>query len=184
VYKPVTERTFLSDAPDAVIEQKRTKARQSCASTRAKYEWLDVDVCLTRRSPRKPNLPKLQGAKQTSEFIHEVYPVSHLSQEIFMVLCCNAKIQPIGLAIPHKGGLSGSMVELKTIFKPAILLPASGIIYAHNHPSGDPTPSDEDRDMTERLIEAGRLLGIKYFDHLILTEDPKVYYSFTEQGGR
>lgn len=178
MYKPVRERMVLSDAE----VPKRTRARQSCASTRAKYEWLDVDVCLTRRSSSRPALPTFERPAQVSAFIHEVFPIAGLTQEIFMVLCCNAKIQPIGLAIPHKGGLSGSMVDLKTIFKPAVLLPASSIFYAHNHPSGDPSPSQEDRMMTERLIEAGKILGIRHNDHLILTEDPKVYYSFSEQG--
>jgi DNA repair protein RadC len=180
MYKPIPERTILADAPP----EKRSRARQACASTRANYEWLDVDVCLTRRSDVKPKLPAIQGARAASAFFHEIYPVGRLAQEVFFVLCLNARLVPVGLAVPHKGGLSGSMVEIKTIFKPAILLPTAGIIYAHNHPSGDTTPSMEDTELTARLKEAGSLLGIKFYDHLILTEDPARYYSFTEGQGR
>jgi len=180
MYKPIPERTFLASYLADQTDERVAKARRSCASTRAKYEWLDVDVCLTRRSEKRPNLPTIQGARSASDFIHEVYPVDRLAQEVFFVLCMNAKLVPVGLAVPHKGGLSGSIVELKTIYKPAILLPTAGIIYAHNHPSGDPTPSMDDEQLTQRLKEAGRLLGIKFYDHIVLTPDPSVYYSFSE----
>ena len=67
------------------------------------------------------------------------------------------------------GSVNVTLVHPREVFKPAILLNAAAIIVAHNHPSGDPTPSPEDRALTARLIEAGRLLGIEVLDHLVLT---------------
>ncbi|HWF62696.1 MAG TPA: JAB domain-containing protein [Nitrospira sp.] len=77
--------------------------------------------------------------------------------------------------------LSGRLrATVREVFKPAILLNACAIIAVHNHPSGDPTPSPEDRTLTTRLRDAGDLLGIRLFDHLILGDDR--LYSFADQG--
>ncbi|MGH9463086.1 MAG: hypothetical protein ACRD1X_17895 [Vicinamibacteria bacterium] len=93
-YAPIPERTFLSD----VDEPRRRGARRACASTRAKYAWLDVDVCLTRVPGQKPALPTIQSGLAASRFFHEVYPVGNLTQELFFVLCLNAKL----LEIPRR----------------------------------------------------------------------------------
>jgi DNA repair protein RadC len=77
------------------------------------------------------------------------------------------------------GSLTLSVVHPREVFKPAILLNACAIIAVHNHPSGDPTPSAEDRTLTTRLRDAGDLLGIRLLDHLILGDDYN--YSFADQ---
>lgn len=70
--------------------------------------------------------------------------------------------------------------SLLEVFKPLILMNAAGWICAHNHPSGDVTPSQEDRMLTKRLREAGQLLGLNLLDHLILADE--TCYSFADQG--
>ncbi len=77
------------------------------------------------------------------------------------------------------GILNASLVHPREVFKKAILNNTSHVIIAHNHPSGDPSPSNEDIDTTKRLVEAGKILGISVIDHLIITEDG--YISFKEK---
>ena len=103
-----------------------------------------------------------------------------LDREQFLVCCLDAKNACIGVNIVSIGSLTVSIVHVREVFKPAILLNAAAIIAVHNHPSGDPTPSAEDRTLTTRLREAGDLLGIRLLDHLILGDDR--LYSFADQG--
>lgn len=89
-------------------------------------------------------------------------------QESFMVLLLNTKNRLIG--IPRettRGLLDSSPVHPREIFREAVRDSAASVILAHNHPSGDPTPSKEDIDITRRLIEAAKILGIRVIDHII-----------------
>ena len=70
-----------------------------------------------------------------------------------------------------RGSLTSSMIHPREVFKHAILRNASALLLFHNHPSGDPTPSDEDIAVTKRLVKAGELLGIPILDHIILGQD-------------
>jgi DNA repair protein RadC len=90
-----------------------------------------------------------------------------LDREQVIVCCLDTTHRPIGISLVSVGTLNESLVHPREVFKPAILLNASAIILAHNHPSGDPTPSTEDRRITERLTKAGTLLGITLLDHLV-----------------
>jgi DNA repair protein RadC len=103
-----------------------------------------------------------------------------LDREQFLVCCLDAKNAIIGVNIVSIGSLTLSIVHPREVFKPAILLNSCAIIAVHNHPSGDPSPSLEDRTLTTRLREAGDLLGIRLLDHLILGDDR--LYSFADQG--
>ena len=103
-----------------------------------------------------------------------------LDREQFAVCCLDAKHAIIGVNIVSIGTLTLSLVHPREVFKPAILMNASALIGVHNHPSGDPTPSPEDRTLTARLRQAGELLGIALLDHLILGEEQ--VYSFADQG--
>ena len=108
-------------------------------------------------------------------------PLFHgLDREQFLVACLDAKHAIIGVNIVSIGSLTLSIVHPREVFKPAILLNAHALIAAHNHPSGDPSPSAEDRALTARLRQAGDLIGITILDHLILGEDRT--YSFADQG--
>ena len=103
-----------------------------------------------------------------------------LDREQFLVCCLDAKHAIIGVNVVSIGSLTLSIVHPREVFKPAILLNTSAIICAHNHPSGDPEPSSEDRALTTRLRQAGDLLGITVLDHIILGDDRT--YSFADRG--
>jgi DNA repair protein RadC len=79
-----------------------------------------------------------------------------------------------------RGILNSSLVHPREVFRLAIAFGAAGIIVAHNHPSGDPTPSADDRAITRQLVDAGRLLDIPVYDHLVLGAER--YVSFAEAG--
>jgi DNA repair protein RadC len=108
-------------------------------------------------------------------------PLFHgLDREQFLVACLDAKHAIIGVNVVSIGSLTLSIVHPREVFKPAILLNSAAIICAHNHPSGDPAPSSEDRVLTARLRQAGDLIGITILDHLILGDDRM--FSFADQG--
>ena len=77
------------------------------------------------------------------------------------------------------GTLNANLVHPREVFEPALKYSAAQIIAAHNHPSGDPKPSEDDRDVTKRLTEAGKLMGIDVMDHVIITKNS--YFSFKEE---
>ncbi|HEY8347255.1 MAG TPA: DNA repair protein RadC [Symbiobacteriaceae bacterium] len=106
--------------------------------------------------------------------------MSHLEHEQFVVILLNAKNQVIDIESISAGTLTASLVHPREVFKSAIRRSAYAIILAHNHPSGDPSPSHEDRVVTERLISAGRILGIEVLDHLVVGDGR--YVSFRERG--
>ena len=103
-----------------------------------------------------------------------------LDREQFLVACLDAKHAIIGVNVVSIGSLTLSIVHPREVFKPAILLNSAAIICSHNHPSGDPAPSAEDRVLTARLRQAGDLIGITVLDHLILGDDRT--FSFADQG--
>jgi DNA repair protein RadC len=90
-------------------------------------------------------------------------------REVFLVMMLNTKNQVIGLHRAHVGSLNASIVHPRDVMKSAILNNAASIIVSHQHPSGDTTPSREDIEVTKRLAEAGRVLGIEVLDHVIVS---------------
>lgn len=91
-----------------------------------------------------------------------------LDREEFRVLLLNTKNALLRVAHVSRGSLNASIVEPREVFKDAIAASAASVILAHNHPSGDPTPSSEDIAITKRLVKAGELLNIAVLDHIIV----------------
>ncbi len=92
----------------------------------------------------------------------------HLKQEHLYALLLDVKNKIIAKTLISKGGLASSTVHPREVFKKAIKKSCASLIIAHNHPSGDPTPSDNDIEVTKRLLSAGEVLGIDLLDHLII----------------
>ncbi len=103
-----------------------------------------------------------------------------LDREQFRIVLLDAKNHVLGVRTVSVGSLSSSIVHPREIFKEAIARSSAAIILVHNHPSGDPTPSQEDVEVTRRLVEAGRLLGIEVLDHVVVGDNR--YISFKEKG--
>jgi DNA repair protein RadC len=100
--------------------------------------------------------------------------------EVFGILCLTTKHCVIAYHEISRGTLDSTLVHPREVFKGALLANAAAIIGSHNHPSGDPTPSADDIELTRRLAAAGELLGIPVLDHIIIGEGR--YFSFKEAG--
>ena len=105
--------------------------------------------------------------------------LSEYDREVFCVICMDIKNRPINLNIASMGTLNYSLVHPREIFKAAILSNAAGMMLAHNHPSGDLTPSTDDIALTDRMAKLGNLMGIPVLDHVIIAGRDS-YYSFKE----
>lgn len=101
-------------------------------------------------------------------------------REQFWILLLDRANNPIGTHLVSIGGMSGTVVDSKLIFATALTALANSIILCHNHPSGNPKPSQADIDISKQLRDAGKIIGITVLDHIILTSDG--YTSFADQG--
>src|SRR5262245_32901509 len=101
-------------------------------------------------------------------------------REEFVVLLLDAKNKLLGFHVVSVGSLTSSIVHPREVYKVAILGNAAAIILLHNHPSGDPTPSNEDLHITQRLCQIGEVLGIKVLDHVVIGDGR--YVSFVDDG--
>ena len=99
-------------------------------------------------------------------------------KEQFIVILLNGKNKVIGTEVISEGSLSSSIVHPREVYASALLNHAAAIMVAHNHPSGDPKPSDEDREITSLLVRSGKVLGIPLVDHIVIGDG--TYYSFQE----
>jgi DNA repair protein RadC len=107
-------------------------------------------------------------------------PMVRYRQEVFRALLLDARHRLIRKVTVSKGTLDASLVHPRDVFREAIRTNAGAIVLVHNHPSGDPEPSSDDRELTDRLIRAGEILGIKILDHVIVAKGG--YVSFCERG--
>ena len=103
-----------------------------------------------------------------------------LDREQFIIACLNTKNEPTNISVVAVGTLNKAIVHPREVFKTAILSNAANVIAFHNHPSGDTEPSQQDIQLTNRLYEAGELLGIKLLDHLIIGDG--TFTSLKEKG--
>lgn len=110
------------------------------------------------------------------------YEIGDRDREVFLVMILNTKLELIGLYEAHVGSINASIVSPRDVFKPVILGNGNSIIVSHNHPSGKPSPSNEDIQVTNRLVECGKILGIEVLDHIIVTNEKEKYYSMREKG--
>lgn len=131
-----------------------------------------------RRSEEAPSTYEINNSRTAYEILSPHLQDQHV--EKFIVCLLNNKNNVIRIEAVGQGGLSGVVADPKIIFKTALLYNATGLIVAHNHPSGQLKPSTEDEKLTHRLKESAEVLGIRFFDHLIITAHG--YFSFADEG--
>jgi len=118
--------------------------------------------------------------KSKDVFAHFYPRLKDKKREAFFVMLLDGKNRHFKTVKISEGSLTSSLVHPREVFNPIIKESAVSIILIHNHPSGDPTPSHEDREITLRLKEIGQLMGIKVLDHIIIGDE--VYFSFMDAG--
>lgn len=104
----------------------------------------------------------------------------YLKKEHFRIILLNTKNHIIAMDDVSVGTLNASLVHPREVFSLAVKKVAASVILVHNHPSGDPAPSQEDLQITKRLVDAGNIIGIKVIDHIVIGDS--VFYSFNEHG--
>jgi DNA repair protein RadC len=146
----------------------------------AKAAVLSAAFELVRRIQSRNDTAHPTFKKSSDVADHYLPLLRDLRKEVFKVLLLNRANRLVKEVSVSEGTLDASIVHPRDVFREALLEPASGVILIHNHPSGNPSPSEEDLRITQQLVEAGRLLGIKVHDHLILAGES--YRSLADEG--
>lgn len=177
-YKIQPERAFALD--DVVEPAKRSRARTICASSAGKFAWLRMDVCATMRGPSGTKVERVTSSTSVVDICREFAAQYMNLQEFFGVLCLDSGQKPIGFAVVSVGGVASAPVDVRILFKPVLLSTAAAMIITHNHPSGNPQPSQDDIELTRRILNGAKLLGVQLLDHVIVAE--KESFSFLDSG--
>lgn len=127
---------------------------------------------------RLETLERFTSPAQVFDFFH--HELRDNRKELFLILLLDGKNRITRKVQVSEGSLNQSIVHPREVFAPAVRESAAAVIFIHNHPSGDPAPSREDREITRRLKEAGEILGVRVLDHIIIGDGS--YYSFVESG--
>ena len=127
------------------------------------------------RRERKPTLSTPRAVWR-----HLSLELRDRERERFLALCLNTRNELVREVVVSVGSLNASIVHPREVFKPALACAAAGLVVVHNHPSGDPAPSREDREVTRAIGEAGRILDVPLHDHVIIGADS--YFSFKDAG--
>jgi len=135
-----------------------------------------------RRDDRQTRMPwVLTDAVKAEEYLRTLWDKDTIDlREEFVVVCLNASLGVLGWVRLHTGGLDGSQVDPRLVFAVALQTASVAIVVAHNHPSGSLVPSEQDRQLTRRLAEGAKLLGLRLLDHLIVSREG--HYSFAVSG--
>ena len=119
--------------------------------------------------------------RSPSDVYHHFHPrLRDARQEHFLVILLDARHRVLRSEMISQGTLTASLVHPREVFRPALRDAAAALVLVHNHPSGDPTPSAEDREVTARLASAGEILGVRVLDHIVVAE--RGFCSLREQG--
>ena len=122
----------------------------------------------------------LGSPKTAASMLRQCFRAGELAEEHVWLLCLDARGQLTAVSDVSHGGYSESLVDPRPIYTRALLLGAAHIILAHNHPSGDPSPSRYDIDASKRMEDAGKMLGCRLVDFLVVSRER--HYSFIEHG--
>lgn len=134
---------------------------------------------LVKESSCNYNIDCLTSPQKVFQLLNDLYGLNQLAEEYLYMIALSTKHKPLGIFEVSHGTLNSSLVNPREIFIRLLLTGASDFILAHNHPSGDCTPSKEDLKITERINECAKLMGISLLDHLIIGDE---FLSFKEKG--
>ena len=142
-----------------------------------KLTQVDVRLVLKEGNPFY-STQSMNGPRQAVEVMRDA--MKDLDREMVCVVNMDNKLRPINYNVVSIGGVNESVVPMQNVFKSAILSNAGNVMLLHNHPSGEVTPSKEDRIVTDRLVQAGNLMNIPVLDHIIIGGGTGAIYSFRE----
>jgi DNA repair protein RadC len=123
----------------------------------------------------------IRSPEDAYDIINELLYLSEQTKEHFVILTLSTKNTILGVHTIHIGSINASIVHPREVFQPALLNNSASIVAFHNHPSGDPSPSREDVEVTKRLVEASKILGIDLLDHIVVGSQGR-FVSLKEKG--
>ncbi len=139
------------------------------------------EIQLSYKKKLKTSFQKISSSKQANQCIRQIIPVEQINYREYMyALYLDNGNNVVGYYLLSVGGINSTLVDVRILMQGALLTRSVGFILVHNHPSGKLTPSLSDRQLTEKIKEASKVLDLKLLDHLIITEDG--YYSFADEG--
>jgi len=160
-------------------ERMRSVARgEEAADARREARW-EATVEIVRRALSTPLSLPGPFRSAADVFDRYRYSLADYPVEVFLVLLLDVKNRQMQDIRVSTGILNGSLIHPREVFAPAVRERAASILLVHNHPSGDPAPSPEDREVTRRLRSAGGIVGIAVLDHVIIGDGS--FYSFREE---
>ncbi len=127
------------------------------------------------------NAPKISNSKDSFDLFINEFDGDLYDTEKFMVMYLNNRNSVANIVQLSSGGITGTVVDMRLLFRHAFICKATAIILCHNHPSGSLKPSRADIDLTKKIKDASKLLDISLLDHIVISSD-KGYYSFTDEG--
>jgi len=140
---------------------------------------MKFEYCKLRLVKEKEVEYCINSPEKVLEIAVELLHLHEEPEEVFCTVCLDSKLKTVSIFEVSRGSLNTSIVHPREVFKRVLLSNANSIIFLHNHPSGDPTPSTEDINITRTLVEAGNILGIKVLDHVIIGDS---VYSLKQKG--
>jgi DNA repair protein RadC len=138
-------------------------------------------IKLVKEKTSRYDIVAIKNPQTVYDSIMKIINLEEKDVENLILVALNTKNYINGVFTVSIGSMNSSIVDVRSIFKDALLCNANSIILAHNHPSGDSTPSDEDIDITKRVEECGKILNINLLDHMIIGHGGK-YTSLREKG--
>ena len=136
------------------------------------------NILVKESSGNYPEIRELKSPRKVTERLNRVFQASKQAEEHTYLIATDMKMKIIGVFEVAHGIVDASLLNPREIFVRLCLCGAATFIIAHNHPSGDPSPSKNDEDITQRILDCGKMMGIPMADHIIIGDH--TYYSFKE----
>ena len=163
---------------DKLLETQPEELRHIYKLTARQTQNVENFKSFRKRALIKKDLNQIRSSRDANDLILPYF--LDLTHEEFFCIFLNRANKVIKVDQISKGGVSGTVTDVRIIFKNAVLLTASGVIVAHNHPSGNLNPSESDVKITRKIKDAGDILDVQLLDHLIIHDSD--YYSFADNG--
>ncbi len=172
-----TSQLVLAGFDDSLVKRSRPQSQRLVADTLAKLHQLhdELNAQLYAHPTERPSIHSPQDANDVLNCFMSV-----LEHEELWVINLDTRHKMMNLVKLYQGSVNSSQIRVAEVFRSAIADNAPSILLAHNHPSGDPTPSPDDVSMTHAIVEAGKLLDIEVLDHLVICSDR--FISLKERG--
>jgi DNA repair protein RadC len=172
--------TYPKKEERLVLTGTKRKTVTRCAKDVGEFAWLRANACVELpNTDAVAEFPPVTSSGTAAAIFRSISQAHNLWVEHVSVLCLDSKNAPLGVFIVHLGGRNSSIVDVGVVLQHVIIAGSVGFILCHNHPSGDPTPSPDDHEITDRLKAAAKLCNLALLDHIVLGRDS--YTSFRDR---